>query len=137
MKVVSEAMQVAGVTADDITLVEGHGTGTALGDPVEVTALTNVYRRYTDRTGYCALGSLKANIGHLDTAAGIASFVKAVLRASAQDDRGRPRTTVVPTRGSASNRARSTSRSMHSHGVVRDRGLPASRLSVSVEPIAT
>lgn len=78
-KVVSEAMQVAGVNADDMTLVEGHGTGTTLGDPVEVTALTNVYRRDTDRTGYCALGSVKANIGHLDTAAGIASFMKAVL----------------------------------------------------------
>jgi acyl transferase domain-containing protein len=79
MKVVSEAMQVAGVSPEEITLVEGHGTGTPLGDPVEVTALTNVYRKYTDRTAFCALGSVKANIGHLDTAAGIASFIKTVL----------------------------------------------------------
>jgi acyl transferase domain-containing protein/acyl carrier protein len=79
MKVVAEAMQVAGVTPQEISLVEGHGTGTLLGDPIEVTALTNVYRKYTEKTAYCALASIKANIGHLDTAAGIASFIKTVL----------------------------------------------------------
>jgi len=77
-RVISEALEVAGVNPREVTLVEGHGTGTPLGDPVEVTALSTVYRGCTDKLGYCALGSIKANIGHLDTAAGIASFIKVV-----------------------------------------------------------
>lgn len=78
-KVIAEALHVAGVDPGEITLLEGHGTGTPLGDPVEVAALSQTYREHSDRTGYCALGSVKANIGHLDTAAGIASFIKVIL----------------------------------------------------------
>ena len=77
--VITEAMAVAGVSADTIGYVEAHGTGTALGDPIEVTALTRAYRADTDRVGYCALGSVKSNVGHLDAAAAVASLIKAVL----------------------------------------------------------
>jgi natural product biosynthesis luciferase-like monooxygenase protein len=59
--------------------VEAHGTGTPLGDPIEIAALTRAFRRSTDRVGDCAIGSIKTNIGHLDTAAGIAGLIKVVL----------------------------------------------------------
>ncbi len=78
-EVIAEAMAVAGVRADSIGLVEAHGTGTALGDPAEVAALTKVYRAQTDRTGFCAIGSLKTNIGHLDVAAGVTGLIKATM----------------------------------------------------------
>ncbi|MEU0330660.1 beta-ketoacyl synthase N-terminal-like domain-containing protein [Streptomyces sp. NPDC006233] len=77
--VIYEALHTAGVSADSIGYVEAHGTGTALGDPVEVAALTEAFRATTTRNGYCALGSVKTNLGHLDTAAGVAGFIKAVL----------------------------------------------------------
>ncbi|PEP90341.1 polyketide synthase, partial [Bacillus wiedmannii] len=67
------------IDPDTITLIEAHGTGTKLGDPIEVEALTESFRSYTDRTGYCALGSVKSNIGHLLTAAGIAGVIKVLL----------------------------------------------------------
>jgi acyl transferase domain-containing protein len=76
---VAEAHAVAGVSADSIGYVECHGTGTYLGDPIEVAALTEAFRRTTDRTGFCRIGSVKTNIGHLDTAAGVASLIKAAL----------------------------------------------------------
>ena len=78
-KAVAEALSVAGVDPSTIGLVEGHGTATPVGDPIEVSALTQAFRAHTDEVGYCALGSVKSNIGHLDTAAGVASFIKAVL----------------------------------------------------------
>ncbi|GAA2460534.1 hypothetical protein GCM10010405_51120 [Streptomyces macrosporus] len=71
--------ELAGVTADRITYVEAHGTGTALGDPIEVGALADAFRATSDMRGFCALGSAKANIGHLDSASGIAGFIKVVL----------------------------------------------------------
>nr|ABL74938.1 TlmVIII [Streptoalloteichus hindustanus] len=77
--VIVEAHAVAGISADTVGYVEAHGTGTSLGDPIEVTALTQAFRASTDRTGFCALGSVKTNIGHLDAAAGIAGLVKAAL----------------------------------------------------------
>jgi natural product biosynthesis luciferase-like monooxygenase protein/amino acid adenylation domain-containing protein/non-ribosomal peptide synthase protein (TIGR01720 family) len=76
---ISEALAYAGVGAEDIGYVEAHGTGTRLGDPIEVSALTRAFRRDTDARGFCALGSVKTNIGHLDTAAGIAGLLKATL----------------------------------------------------------
>ncbi|HEX2675881.1 MAG TPA: beta-ketoacyl synthase N-terminal-like domain-containing protein, partial [Polyangiales bacterium] len=76
---VAEALAVAGVSADSIGYVECHGTGTAVGDPIEVAALTAAFRETTDKRGYCAIGSVKTNIGHLDTAAGVASLIKAAL----------------------------------------------------------
>ncbi|MFI5179274.1 MAG: SDR family oxidoreductase, partial [Vicinamibacterales bacterium] len=78
-QVVSEALANAGVSADSINYVEAHGTGTELGDPIEVAALTRAYRTQTDRRAFCALGSVKPNIGHLDAAAGISSLIKTVL----------------------------------------------------------
>src|SRR5438552_2879621 len=59
--------------------VEAHGTGTRLGDPVELSALSEVYKRYTDKKQFCGIGSVKSNIGHLDTAAGLAGCIKVAL----------------------------------------------------------
>ncbi len=78
-RAVAEAHAVAGVTADTIGYVECHGTGTYLGDPIEVAALTQAFAESTDKTGFCRIGSVKTNIGHLDTAAGAASLIKAAL----------------------------------------------------------
>src|SRR5262249_9769626 len=77
--VVVEALSAAGVDADTIGMVEAHGTGTALGDPAEVAALTKAFRRQTSRRSFCALGSVKSNIGPLDAAAGVAGLIKLVL----------------------------------------------------------
>ncbi|AWW35488.1 beta-ketoacyl synthase N-terminal-like domain-containing protein [Streptomyces cadmiisoli] len=76
---VRTAHVVAGVEADEIGYVEAHGTGTVLGDSVEMAGLTKAFRQSTDRTGYCRIGSVKANIGHADAAAGIVGLIKTVL----------------------------------------------------------
>ena len=76
---VRTAHLVAGVEAGEIGYVEAHGTGTTLGDSVEVAGLTKAFRQSTDRTGYCRIGSVKANIGHADAAAGIVGLIKTVL----------------------------------------------------------
>ncbi|WP_210528170.1 type I polyketide synthase [Rubellimicrobium arenae] len=76
---IAEAQAVAEVKADSIGYIECHGTGTYLGDPIEVAALTEAFRRTTDQTGFCRIGSVKTNIGHLDTAAGVASLAKTAL----------------------------------------------------------
>jgi len=78
-EVIAEALANAGVDADSIGFVEAHGTATALGDPIEIAALTKAFRHSTSRTGYCAVGSVKSNLGHLEVAAGMAGLVKAVL----------------------------------------------------------
>src|SRR5262245_19295419 len=75
----AEAHAVAGITADTIDYIECHGTGTYMGDPIEIAALTQAFRETTDKTGFCRIGSVKTNIGHLDTAAGAASLIKASL----------------------------------------------------------
>jgi microcystin synthetase protein McyG len=77
--VCAEAMARAGVTAESVTFMEGHGTGTELGDPIEVNALSEAFRRHTVKTGYCALGSVKTNVGHLQIASGIAGLIKTTL----------------------------------------------------------
>lgn len=79
VEVITKALAMADVDPDTVGFVEAHGTGTPLGDPIEVEALTRVFRRHTQRRGYCALGSVKSNIGHLNTAAGVAGLMKAVL----------------------------------------------------------
>jgi len=79
MEVIGEALAAAQVDADTIGLVEAHGSGTPLGDPIEVQALTRAFRATTERRGFCALGSIKTNIGHTDAAAGVAGLIKAVL----------------------------------------------------------
>jgi acyl transferase domain-containing protein/acyl carrier protein len=78
-EVIALAQAMAGVKADTISYVETHGTGTPLGDPIEVAALTQAFRATTQRKRYCALGAVKTNIGHLDCAAGIAGLIKTVL----------------------------------------------------------
>ena len=78
-RVVLDALATAGVSPEAISFIEGHGTGTLLGDPIEVKALTRVFRSVTEEKGFCALGSVKSNFGHLDAAAGIAGLIKAVL----------------------------------------------------------
>jgi len=77
--VITEALSVAGVDADSISYLEAHGTGTALGDPIEVLALGKALRSRQGRRGWCALGTVKTNIGHLDIAAGAAGLIKTVL----------------------------------------------------------
>ncbi|AKT36703.1 hybrid non-ribosomal peptide synthetase/type I polyketide synthase [Chondromyces crocatus] len=77
--VISRAQKAAGVDADSVGFVEAHGTATALGDLIEVSALTRAFRRHTDRRNYCALGSLKGNIGHTGATAGVAGLIKAAL----------------------------------------------------------
>jgi FkbH-like protein len=76
---IAMAHQMAGITADSIGYMEAHGTGTALGDPIEVDALTRAFRLTTDEKQYCAIGSLKTNIGHLDVAAGVSGLIKVCL----------------------------------------------------------
>ena len=73
------AHKMSGVSAESIGYVEAHGTGTILGDPIELSALTEVFRGSTDRRGYCAIGSVKSNFGHLSCAAGVAGLIKTVL----------------------------------------------------------
>ena len=76
---VSTALALGDIDPATIGYVEAHGTATRLGDPIEVAALTKAFRRRTDKTGYCGIGSVKSNIGHLDAAAGMAGLMKAVM----------------------------------------------------------
>ncbi|MGH1439203.1 MAG: type I polyketide synthase [Cellvibrionaceae bacterium] len=76
---ITEALEIADVDADSIGYVECHGTGTPVGDPIELSALTAAFSQTSERTGYCGVGSVKSNIGHLDTAAGVAGIIKATL----------------------------------------------------------
>ncbi|HEY8207242.1 MAG TPA: MupA/Atu3671 family FMN-dependent luciferase-like monooxygenase [Myxococcaceae bacterium] len=76
---IGQALAFGEVSADDVGYVEAHGTGTVLGDPIEIAALTRAFRQTTQRSQFCAVGSVKTNIGHLDTAAGIAGLIKAAL----------------------------------------------------------
>lgn len=79
VEAIATAQALAGIEPRDITYVEAHGTGTPLGDPIEIAALTQVFRASTADVGFCRLGSLKANLGHLDAAAGVAGLLKTVL----------------------------------------------------------
>ncbi len=78
-QVITEALANAGINSETIGYIEAHGTGTPLGDPIEIQALTKAFRARTEKSGFCALGSLKTNIGHLDAAAGVAGLIKAIL----------------------------------------------------------
>jgi phthiocerol/phenolphthiocerol synthesis type-I polyketide synthase E len=84
-EVIAEALANAGLSPDDIGYVEAHGTATALGDPVEIAGLTRAFRSFrggkggSTRRGFCALGTVKTNLGHLEAAAGIAGLIKTVL----------------------------------------------------------
>ena len=76
---ITEALAVADVEPETIGYVECHGTGTPMGDPIEVAAMTQAFGADPDEPGYCRIGSVKTNIGHLDTAAGVASMIKVAL----------------------------------------------------------
>jgi phthiocerol/phenolphthiocerol synthesis type-I polyketide synthase E len=78
-RVVRAAQLIAEVAPETVTYIEAHGTGTPLGDPIEIAALTKAFRQGTDRRGFCRIGSIKTNIGHTDAAAGVAGFIKTVL----------------------------------------------------------
>ncbi|MEO9030109.1 MAG: SDR family NAD(P)-dependent oxidoreductase [Ktedonobacteraceae bacterium] len=78
-EVVLAALADAEVSAESISYVEAHGTATRLGDPIEVASLTRAYRSQTEAVGYCAIGSVKTNVGHLDRAAGVSGLIKTVL----------------------------------------------------------
>ncbi|HEX2909580.1 MAG TPA: thioester reductase domain-containing protein [Chloroflexia bacterium] len=78
-KAIRAAQLLAEVEPESIGYIEAHGTGTTLGDPIEIEALTQAFRAGTDRKSFCAIGSVKTNIGHLNSAAGVAGLIKAVL----------------------------------------------------------
>ncbi|MFJ2773105.1 amino acid adenylation domain-containing protein [Streptomyces sp. NPDC087300] len=78
--VISAALATADIDARSIGYVEAHGTGTSLGDPIEVRGLSTAFARDTADTGFCALGSVKSNVGHAESAAGIAGLTKAALQ---------------------------------------------------------
>jgi polyketide synthase PksN len=79
-ELIRRALDKAGVNARTISYIEAHGTGTELGDPIEITGLTQAFQKDTQDTGFCAIGSAKSNIGHLEAAAGIAGIAKVVLQ---------------------------------------------------------
>ncbi|MER6405746.1 SDR family NAD(P)-dependent oxidoreductase [Streptomyces viridosporus] len=78
--VVARALDRAGVDARTISYVEAHGTGTSLGDPIEIAGLAKAFSRHTDDRQFCAIGSVKSNIGHAESAAGISAFTKVLLQ---------------------------------------------------------
>ena len=78
-EVIRAAQQMAEIDVETISYIECHGTGTNLGDPIEIAALTKAFRISTQSKGFCAIGSLKTNIGHLDAASGVAGLIKTVL----------------------------------------------------------
>ncbi|MFI8931749.1 amino acid adenylation domain-containing protein [Streptomyces sp. NPDC053474] len=78
-ELIASVLDRAGVRADSVRYLEAHGTGTVIGDPVEVNAVAEAFRRHTRATGFCGIGSVKANLGHLDAAAGLAGLVKSAL----------------------------------------------------------
>ena len=86
---VADAISRSGIPVETISYLEAHGTGTALGDPIEVSGLTQAFRRFTSERGFCALGSVKSNVGHLEAAAGMVSLHKVLLQLREQ--------TIAPT----------------------------------------
>lgn len=76
--VIESALDAAGVHPEDISYIEAHGTGTNLGDPIEIDGITKAFSKYTNKKQFCAIGSVKNNIGHLYEASGLASVIKCV-----------------------------------------------------------
>ncbi|TCP55916.1 polyketide synthase PksN [Tumebacillus sp. BK434] len=76
--VIVDAWTKAGIAPETISYIEAHGTGTVLGDPIEIKGLSSAFRRYTSRKQFCAVGSLKTNTGHLVGASGVASLIKVI-----------------------------------------------------------
>ncbi|WP_195571659.1 beta-ketoacyl synthase N-terminal-like domain-containing protein [Paenibacillus sp. 1001270B_150601_E10] len=82
-ELIESALEDGGIHPDTISYVEAHGTGTLIGDPIELKALTQVFSKYTSKTQYCGVGSVKTNLGHLLSAAGAASIMKVLLSMTA------------------------------------------------------
>ncbi|AZE98482.1 Polyketide synthase [Pseudomonas orientalis] len=82
-QLILEALAIAGVHPESLGMIEAHGTGTRLGDPIEFNALCQAFAAHTDRREFCALGSVKANLGHLAAAAGFAGLAKTVAALNA------------------------------------------------------
>ncbi len=80
-EVIRMAHSFAGISPEQIGYIETHGSGTMLGDPIEITALKKVFSNKTDKKQFCGIGSVKSNIGHTDAAAGVASFIKTCMAA--------------------------------------------------------
>ncbi len=78
-EVISESINIAGVASEDIGLVEAHGTATPLGDPIELAALNQAFRQTTEKKQFCAIGSVKSNVGHLESASGVAGLIKTAM----------------------------------------------------------
>lgn len=78
---INKAQEMANVSPEEISYIEAHGTGTKLGDPIEIAALKQAFLKKTTKKQYCGIGSVKSNIGHTDAAAGVASFIKVCLAA--------------------------------------------------------
>lgn len=78
-ELVLHSIEKSGLRVDDISYIEAHGTGTKLGDPIEVNALTQAFRSRTNRSNFCAIGSVKSNIGHLYASSGLVSIVKCCM----------------------------------------------------------
>ncbi|CDZ24038.1 hypothetical protein CCDG5_0919 [[Clostridium] cellulosi] len=81
-EVISKAWENASIDPKTISYIEAHGTGTRLGDPIEIDGITKAFRKYTKKKQFCAISAIKSNIGHLDNAAGVAGVVKAALALS-------------------------------------------------------
>nr|WP_010097990.1 beta-ketoacyl synthase N-terminal-like domain-containing protein [Ornithinibacillus scapharcae] len=79
-EVIGRVLEKTGINPRTISYVEAHGTGTSLGDPIEITGLTQAFRKYTDDRQFCAIGSAKSNIGHCESAAGIAGLTKVLMQ---------------------------------------------------------
>ncbi|MDT3429208.1 acyl transferase domain-containing protein, partial [Paenibacillus forsythiae] len=78
--VILKAWANAGIEPETISYIEAHGTGTKLGDPIEINSVNKAFRRFTDKEGFCAIGSVKSNIGHTEGAAGLAGIMKIILQ---------------------------------------------------------
>ncbi|WP_160395836.1 SDR family NAD(P)-dependent oxidoreductase [Paenibacillus sp. MMS18-CY102] len=78
--VIERALRHSGIDPRTISYLEAHGTGTSLGDPIEIAGLSKAFRQWTDETGFCSIGSVKSNIGHCESAAGIAGLIKVLLQ---------------------------------------------------------
>jgi len=78
-EVVRDALTVADIDPESISYIETHGTGTILGDPIEIAALTRAFQDATEKTGFCKIGAVKSHVGHLDAAAGVTGLIKSVL----------------------------------------------------------
>lgn len=79
-ELIANCLRTAGIDPETIGYIEAHGTGTSLGDPIELQGLSRAFRKFTDRKQFCALGSVKSNMGHAESAAGISGLTKAILQ---------------------------------------------------------